>query len=282
MDREYVLTALALSVCGPAMMIAGGLLGRPGAPDASSSARLLERDAWMRVLLPFLLGVIAFAALMGWWALEPDASEPVPWTVLLLVGAVALIWLRAFTRAAWALRSACPAAGTVGLLRPRIILSESYQAAVDGDALRAAREHEEAHARHHDPLRLWIGQLLTDLQWPLPAAKRRFDEWREALELARDDEARERGVDGADLAAAVLEAARLQTPSSLTCARLGGHGVALKHRIARLLTPMQRFEDEQRPPVRAAVVFILSAATAACVGAMQGETIIRSLLVGGR
>jgi hypothetical protein len=63
--------------------------------------------------------------------------------------------------------------------------------------------------RHFDPLRLWLAQLGTDLQWPARGARRRFRDWRAALELARDDEACERGVDGSDLAAALIEAARL-------------------------------------------------------------------------
>jgi len=281
-DREYVLTALAFAVCGPTMFAAGALLRRAATPDVSTSARPLERAAWMRVVLPFLLGVVAFAALMGWWALEPEPSEPVPRIVFLMVGTVALVWLRALARAVWALlRSARPAAGTVGLLRPRVVFSESYRAAVDGDAVRAAREHEQAHARHHDPLRLWVAQLLTDLQWPLPAARRRFDGWREALELARDEEARERGADGADLAAAVLEAARLQGPSSPAVAPLGEHSVELERRIARLLAPLPGSNGELRHPARIAILFVLCAATAACAGAIQGEAIVRSLFGAG-
>ncbi len=72
-------------------------------------------------------GLVAFAAVMGWWAMEPDDSESLPWPILLVGGVLALVWLRAVTRVVWALRPAHTAAATVGLFRPRVMLSEPYR-----------------------------------------------------------------------------------------------------------------------------------------------------------
>lgn len=96
-----------------------------------------------------------------------------------------------------------------GVLRPRILISPRLANALQDRELEAVVEHERAHARHRDPLRLWLAQLATDLQWPWPQARVRFRAWIHALELARDEEALARGVDGADLAAAILVSVRL-------------------------------------------------------------------------
>jgi len=58
------------------------------------------------------------------------------------------------------------------------------------------------------------------------------------LELARDDEARAGGIDGADLAAAVLGSVRFQVSGSVAAATLIGRPEALRGRIARLLAPL--------------------------------------------
>jgi hypothetical protein len=149
------------------------------------------------------------------------------------------VWLRALVRAAWALRSSRsrPVAGTVGMWRPRVVLKEELIARLDADALSAVRAHEDAHVRHRDPLRIWLGQFATDLQWPWPCARNRFEQWRRVLELARDEEARLSGTDGADLAAAILLATRLSTAGSRGAA-LVDPPICMQDRIARLLAPL--------------------------------------------
>jgi beta-lactamase regulating signal transducer with metallopeptidase domain len=74
-------------------------------------------------------------------------------------------------------------------LRPWVLSSPYLAKTLDDRTIEAALEHERAHARHHDPLRIWLAQLATDLQWPWPQAHKRFQLWILALELARDEEA---------------------------------------------------------------------------------------------
>jgi beta-lactamase regulating signal transducer with metallopeptidase domain len=126
------------------------------------------------------------------------------------------------------------------LIRPRIILSPRITKALDAEALAAAFEHERAHARHRDPLRLWLAQLGSDLLWPWPAAHSRFQCWRRALELARDEEARLSGVAGPDLAAAILTALRFRRgAASVSAAALGGDESLVAERIARLMGALE-------------------------------------------
>lgn len=212
-DRELLLAGLVVAAAGVTLFMAG--LSRRTVNDPTVSARRWERLSWRTLWWPMVPVVVASSILIGWAIIEPaESDEHLPASAALLATVVVGMWVQAAVRAihALAMRKPC-LAGTVGLWRPRVVVSEDLRQHVDADAWEAIQAHEAAHVRHRDPLRIWLVQLLTDLQWPGPGARRRFDHWRHVLELARDEEARESGVDGADLAAAVLVAARLQTPT---------------------------------------------------------------------
>ncbi len=279
MDREIVLTVLALVLCGPLLCV--GVWWPLPRADACS-ARHIERACWTRVWRPLLPAVIVLAALCGWALREPDNAEPVPFPLLLATLPFAAVWCRAGVRA---IRSCGVApvtvpAVTVGLLRPTAIVSPQLIAVLDGRALAAVGAHEEAHARHRDPLRIWLAQLVTDLQWPSPAAAARLQKWLEAIELARDEEARRAGIDGVDLATAILAAARVSAGRARrsAMATLGGEAEALAERIKRLLTPQPEVEpvSESR---RQLILLSASVVTAMVVGALCGEVAVHALLV---
>ena len=194
---------------------------------------------WRALWRPVIPAVLMVSVLLGWAIMEPAQSdEHLPSSVLIVSAGFIGLWLRAAFRATVALKARTPhVAGTVGLWRARMVLSDRLIARLDADALEAVRSHEAAHVRHRDPLRIWIAQLVTDLQWPWPAAQHRFAQWRHVLELARDEEARLSGTDGADLAAAVLLAARLYTVCPPGATLIDGQ-VGLEARNTRLLAPV--------------------------------------------
>jgi len=277
MDREVVLAILVALCCGAVLTAAGCCpTGRP----VASSGRTLERRAWRRLWLPFGPALFVFAALCGWALVEPACAERVPtclvWAALPFAGVVA--------RAGWrALRSLIRppdvAVATLGLLRPRIIVSPCIREALDDDALAAAVEHERAHARHLDPLRLWLAQFGSDLLWPWPAAAARFRCWRNALELARDEEARHSDIAGADLAVAILTLLRRgQRDASLSVPTLGGDESFVEERIGRLLRPL----EADAPGSTGSAVWLVAASAgvvlAVFLGAELGERVVRALL----
>jgi len=280
MDRELTLATLLLLLAGPALCVTGALALRL---PADTSPRRLEQQAWRRLWLPVLPALLVVAFLGGWALQEPETSEAAGPVALAAAGLFAAIWVRALIRAARASRRPPrPAlAMTTGLLRPRVFVAPELAARLDERALRAAHEHEAAHARHRDPLRLWLAQLATDLQWPAGPARRRFAEWRDALELARDAEACER-VEGSDLAAALIEAARLAHPAAGTPATAGlvhhaGSASAFSDRIYRLLDEA----PDHAPPIRGwrtwlPVVSAIALALAA--GLLFGEALVALLL----
>lgn len=239
MERESLLSLLIFLLSGLAMQVFALL---PTSRHGLTHAQEEERRLWFRVWWPLLPPLLVAAWLCGWALTEPD---PVPDRVgpLVFLGSAPFVLLvvRALVRALWSLLRPTEISGiaTTGLFLPRIQISPGFANLLDERALRAALEHERAHLRHFDPLRIWLAQVASDLQWPWPSAHRRFHDWLAALECARDEEACTAGVVGSDLAAAILAAVRFRSHvGSRSCAHLTGDAAALKERIARLLHPL--------------------------------------------
>jgi hypothetical protein len=279
MDRELILATLVCVLCGPALWAVAWL---PSRLPALASARDLEGRAWRRLWRAILPAAMVLAFLIGWALQEPEAAEPAGPVLLAVAAAVAVVWSRAIMRAVRSARHRPRdvVAMTVGLWRPKVSIAPALAARLDEAALRAALEHEAAHARHRDPLRLWLAQIATDLQWPSRAARRRFADWRNALELARDAEACDH-VDGSDLAAALIEAARLSSPSAgpaiagLVTSADGAR--AFTDRIHRLLDPQPTTAPAR---ARAWTPWLLVAGAigaALAAGSLFGEDVVRWL-----
>jgi beta-lactamase regulating signal transducer with metallopeptidase domain len=190
-----------------------------------------------------------------------------------------LVWARAAARAAFRLCGAGspPLAATVGLFRPAVVVSEAVRAALDAEALAAVHAHERAHARHRDPLRIWLAHLATDLQWPCRAARSRLDAWRRALEMARDEEVRAAGTDGLDLAAAVLGVARLTLEPRHLSAAFFDDDSSFRERIERLLSPAARHAGPASSRSRH-VLLVVGLAVAVLLGVVFGDPVVAGLL----
>lgn len=288
MERETLLSIL--------IMLLGGLALQPFASWRSrdpncGSARDLECRSWLRLWYPLVPLFLVAAWLCGWALVEPDpVRDPLdPWIVLAAGAPFALLFGRAASRAAWALLRRPPECGiaTVGLLQPQLVFSPFLAKQLDDGVIRAAL------AQHRDPLRIWVAQLITDLQWPWPSARRRLETWLAVLELARDDEARAAGADGADLAAAVLASVRFLsrvTPedrahlsgTQLAHARLIGDSRALRDRVARLLARSPEPAPAGRRRILslewAALLLFRMLLSALVLGVVYGERLMHPLL----
>ncbi|PMS14569.1 hypothetical protein C0Z18_31050 [Trinickia dabaoshanensis] len=287
MERESLLTLL--------MLLLGGIALQPLAMFAPhSNPDAAERQAWIRLWLPLAPALVTVAWLCGWALREPDpvADRVDQWVLIGACLPFAAVLVRAAARAAWALARDPSQAGvfTAGLLRPRVTFSPFLARTLDDAALEAAWQHEQAHARHRDPLRIWLAQLATDLQWPWPGAGVRFAAWLEALEYARDDEARRHGASGEALAAALLATLRHTNALYAAHAESGGQAMraqarlvgsrrALQKRIARLLAPMPAAQTS-RASTRTwlGAHFALLLLVAGVLGAVYGDPIVRELL----
>lgn len=238
MEREAAFLVVSLALCGP-LCVVFGALARP-LDRFLPSGRRAEAVAWRRLWLPLAPAAFALMLLVGWAVQEADDTDDAIAPMLLVVALLgAIIGARAVARAIIAtIQRDKPLAATIGLVHPRVIVDPSLSNVLDPEALEAVHAHERAHARHRDPLRIWLAQLGADLQWPNRSARTRFRQWLHALEVARDEEARESGTPGDALASAIVTVAQLSRARSHGCAALVGDGELLRDRIARLLRPM--------------------------------------------
>lgn len=275
MDREWLMLVLLLGASGP-----GAWLASAFAPlcEDGDSARRSETRHWRRLWLPLWPVLLGAGLFGGWAAQEMEPTDEVPgWPLVAAASFVAIVWARALVRGAVALRVSRHSTpiSTIGLFQPRVVVSPEFAASVDEEVLASAVAHEQAHAAHFDPLRLWLGQLAADLQWPAPRAGDAFTHWRHWLELARDEEARSLGADGAALAAAVLAASRRRPGVSRAVALLAPPGAPrLRHRIERLLQPLRAAPPVRRGTLVLACVIAVSLALATMGGVFLGEPLV--------
>ena len=280
MSRDLVLATMVLVLGGAGAWLASWVAGARQPGDGGElSGRQLEARAWRRIWLTLLPAGIALATMFGWALQEPGVSDErlLP-TAAVIAVPVGLLWLRCALRACLALRRPrdTPPIATIGLLRPKVVLAEDLRTTLDPAALTAALAHERVHVRHRDPLRIWLAQIATDLQWPSPSARRRFEHWLSSLELARDEEARLDGAAGEDLAAAVVTVARMPwRPLGAATAGLTGAETSLASRVSRLLAPVLPGAGGRTVLLRLAVIALLVASVA--VGVAYGDDVLRAM-----
>jgi Zn-dependent protease with chaperone function len=227
--------------------------------------RAARRLFWLR-LLPTLLASVAAAAfaLPAFLRFEPNGAEEAPGVTFLLLasaGALALLSgaclagrdlaLTRRLRRAWlrggrplALEGApAPAVGmahpfpvvcVVGVLRPRVFVSDAVLHALSPAQMRALLAHERAHVSSADNFRRLLLRGSAPLPWPslARALERR---WQDVSEEAADI----RAGAGVDLASALVATARLAPPGSrLELGAAAFHrGGAITRRVRRLCSP---------------------------------------------
>jgi Zn-dependent protease with chaperone function len=118
---------------------------------------------------------------------------------------------------------------TVGVVRPRVVVSRAVVEHLDGDALRAVLAHERAHVHRADPR--WSA-LLAVAGCAAPLTSGVWGRiWRDAVEEAADDAAAS-VTDGPTVAGALVAVSRLGVASNSGLAFGAG---ALERRVVRLL-----------------------------------------------
>lgn len=288
MERESLLTILTVLLAGLAGQVSW-LWPSEIPARAGASAPQVEHSRWLRLWAPLAPSLLVAAWLCGWALREPDpVPERVSWLVFAAFSPFALVVTRALVRALWSLAREPGeyAIATVGFIRPQVVFSPFLARRLDERVIRAALAHERMHIAHRDPLRIWLGQLAADLQWPSPSAQRRLESWLTALEHARDEEARRGGAEGKDLAAAVLACMRFHRSyhegSAACAAQLTGEPGTLRARITRLLEPLGAGGDgssaKNLAPRLIPTVLVPAVLAALVLGLLYGERVIGPLL----
>ena len=131
-------------------------------------------------------------------------------------------------------------ARTVGLLRPRIMLSEGLVGSLEHDYLKAVIAHEEAHRAARDNFLVAVAKSVVLTLFYLPGPRTAFREMRLNLERAADAEASR--VAGGRLAVAgalarVAVSARSTSNGPALSTAVSGDGSDLTRRIEELVEP---------------------------------------------
>jgi beta-lactamase regulating signal transducer with metallopeptidase domain len=130
-----------------------------------------------------------------------------------------------------------PIAFCYGLLRPRILLSSGFVAALTPDQLRALLWHEYYHLIHRDPLKVALGRAGATAFAYLPAVRACYDQYLVEKEVEADAYVCVRqGSDGPLVGAltALLDWGGDAAPA-LESGAIAGAGEVLETRIGRLL-----------------------------------------------
>lgn len=255
-----------------------------GEPSIYASAQELERRCWRSLWLPALPLLGLGIGLMGWAISEPANAERLSWSGWCVLVPASLVAARAFVRTLHSCRGPGGdiVAVTLGLWRPRIVVSQRLAGTLDSPALDAVYAHEATHVRHRDPLRILLARFATDLVWPSRSAARRYRAWRNALELARDEEAlaAPSSVKASDLAAAILGAARLQRGMTPVAATLLTDGALLQARV-ELLLDRENHPRHPTPPANHGTTILLAAMLSLWIslGASAGEGIVERFML---
>src|SRR5438270_7845216 len=128
---------------------------------------------------------------------------------------------------------AVPAMTAVGIIRPRVLLSDTAEALLLPDELRSALRHEAAHIRRRDNLKKLLFRLAA-----FPGVSQLEAAWLEATELASDEAAVSNLSEALDLAAALIKLSSLaptEAGPELAAALVAGTSSVISARVQRLL-----------------------------------------------
>lgn len=133
-----------------------------------------------------------------------------------------------------------PAAFTIGLWQPCIVLSTGLLSMLDPDEERAVIYHEVHHLRHRDPLKTTMLSVFAAVMPYIPVLKHTSQQYRTVREILADNEAIERTGNAAGIGSALLKLLRTCSPSGEGRAptiQSSFADTSVNVRISRLLDP---------------------------------------------
>ncbi|MBE0337861.1 M56 family metallopeptidase [Paenibacillus sp. 23TSA30-6] len=142
----------------------------------------------------------------------------------------------------WVINYAKPAAFTMGLWKPRIVLSSALLSVLDKHEEEAVVYHEAYHMKHYDPLKTWLLQMCATLLFYLPVLRHITKLYKTAREILADNAAINRtgspmGIGSALLKLLSMTPANAHLVNSAACSSFAE--TSINYRISRILDPQQ-------------------------------------------
>jgi beta-lactamase regulating signal transducer with metallopeptidase domain len=166
--------------------------------------------------------------------------------------------------------SAVPPLTVAGIFRPTVWLSGRVESLLSERELQSALRHEVVHVRRKDNLRKLVLLLVA-----FPGMAELETAWREATEMAADDEAVSSSSEALDLAGAVIKLSRFipfEPPAELTTGLVHSPAESLSARVERLMTWSERQNPAMKYSSRSA--WCIAAATAIAVSVGYGQLLV--------
>ncbi|MGG1519494.1 M56 family metallopeptidase [Paenibacillus oryzisoli] len=135
------------------------------------------------------------------------------------------------------IRHASPLAMTVGLWRPRIVLSTGLIAMLEESELHAVIEHEKCHLRYRDPLGIFLLTVLSKAMIYIPMFTWMARKYPILIELRADKYAIGQMAQSADLGSALLKMLRVKTTWPITMSHASFAESSMNLRIRHILDP---------------------------------------------
>jgi Zn-dependent protease with chaperone function len=129
-----------------------------------------------------------------------------------------------------------PVAFTMGLWKPRIILSTGLMKLLDHNELKAVIYHEMYHQKHRDPVKTFVLTLFAAVMWYLPILKWFRHQYNIVREVMADHYAVNRLGSGKDLGGALVKMLKYGRTASMPVA-VSFSDTSINYRIRRLLDP---------------------------------------------
>lgn len=145
-----------------------------------------------------------------------------------------------------------PLAFTMGLLRPRIILSTGLLELLEPRELEAVVHHEMHHLSHRDPLKTFLTHLFSAAMWYIPILKWCHQQYKITRELLADHHAIEVMGTSAALGSALLKLVKKERQQRMEFAYVSFADTSINYRIRQILDP--KAEPPLRMPLQPAVV----------------------------
>ncbi|WP_159881886.1 M56 family metallopeptidase [Paenibacillus puerhi] len=145
-----------------------------------------------------------------------------------------------------------PFALTLGLLRPRIVLSSGLLDLLDTGELEAVYYHERHHRRHRDPLKTFTLQLVSTVMWYIPILAWCSHHYKIAREILADHEAMTVMGSPESLGSALLKLLKKPAAPAVDFAYVSFADVSIHYRIHHIIDPDSTVSP--RVPLKLAVI----------------------------
>ena len=144
---------------------------------------------------------------------------------------------------------------TMGLFRPRIIISTGLMNLLTDDELAAVMYHEIYHRESRDPLKIFLSSLCSSTIWYIPILKWFNQKYRIVNELLADEFAIEKQATSVNLGSALLKMLKVGKQEKMPFVHASFADTSVNYRIDYLLNS---FEDIQfKLPLRVAFLSLI-------------------------